>query len=399
MRITDAQGGKKLTPQKLTGFHKFVSFVMVAILLILVIGFAVNGWQANDNLPDSGDVGNKTDDTDENSDKNGTENETDTPPNENNNNENNSPPVESPPAIEPEPIIYLSSITGLEISESRYNTVPVGTVLNPRAPLYGVSDSEIAIELPIEDGSSRLLVYTTDEDVLWKIGALAPTRSYISEMSGYFGGILVSYGKDDSINPRPSEYNAKTLDLSLYSDCYYIENSHYVYTSENMIELAKTKKAEAQFDVFYKSAPFDFCEDTSFRGTAAASTVIIPYSDQNETELYYHESSGKYLYYKSANRKMDMLTGENVSYKNVFILFADSTTYEKAEGSELVMDVAAGGKGYYASEGTYTEFIWSTDVSGALNFYTLSGEKLMVNPGNSYISYYKSSALSKVTII
>ena len=108
-------------------------------------------------------------------------------------------------------------------------------VLNPRAPLYGVSDSEIAIELPIEDGSSRLLVYTTDEDVLWKIGALAPTRSYISELSGYFGGILVSYGKDDSINPNPSEYNAKALDLSLYSDCHYIENSHYVYTSENMI--------------------------------------------------------------------------------------------------------------------------------------------------------------------
>ena len=166
-----------------------------------------------------------------------------------------------------------------------------------------------------------------------------------------------------------------------------------------MIELAKGKKSEAQLDVFYKSAPFDFCESASFRGTATASTVIIPFSDKNETELYYHEKSGKYLYYKSANRKMDMLTGENVSYKNVFVLFADSTTYEKSEGSELVMDVASGGKGYYASEGTYTEFLWSTDVSGALNFYTLSGEKLKVNPGNSYICYYKSSALSKVTVI
>ena len=96
---------------------------------------------------------------------------------------------------------------------------------------------------------------------------------------------------------------------------------------------------------------------------------------------------------------MDMLTGQNIAYKNVFLLFADSTTYEKAEGSELVIDIASGGKGYYASNGTYTEFIWKTDVSGTLQFFTLSGEILKVNPGNSYISFYKSSNASKVTLI
>ena len=96
---------------------------------------------------------------------------------------------------------------------------------------------------------------------------------------------------------------------------------------------------------------------------------------------------------------MDMLTGENVSYKNVFILFADATTYEKAEGSELVIDVNSGGKGYYISNGTYSEFVWKTDVSGALTFFTLSGEILKVNPGNSYISFYKSSNSYKVNII
>ncbi len=383
-----------MTPQKLTGFHKFVTFVLIAILIILVLGFAVNGWQTNENLPDSGDVGNKTDDTDNN------KNENENPPNDN----NNQPPPEDnqePPEVLPpqEAIVYISPITGLEISEERYNTAPIGVVLDPKAPLYGVSDSEIAIEFPTEDGSSRLLVYSTDEDVLWKVGALKPTRSFISKMSEFFGGIVVSYGKDDIIVYDAWETDAFSLDLSLYSDCYYFENTLYVYTSENMIELAKTKKPQLQTQSFYKNAPFDFYENSSFRGTGNASTVIIPYSDKNETELYFHEKSGQYLYYKSANRKMDMLTGQNIAYKNVFILFADSTTYEKAEGSELVIDIASGGKGYYASGGTYTEFIWKTDVSGALSFFTLSGEILKVNPGNSYISFYKSSNASKVNII
>lgn len=384
-----------MTPQKLTGFHKFVTFVLVAILIILVLGFAVNGWQTNENLPDSGDVGNKTDDTDNND-----TNENGNPPNDNNQappEDNREPPDPLPPEVEP--IVYISPITGLEISEERYNTAPTGVVVDPKAPLYGVSDSELSIEFPIEDGSSRLLVYSANEDILWKIGALKATRSFISEMSGFFGGIVVSYGKDDVIVYDAWETDAFSLDLSLYSDCYYIENTLYVYTSENMIELAKTKKPQLQTQSFYKNAPFDFYENASFRGTGSASTVIIPYSDKNETELYFHEKSGQYLYYKSANRKMDMLTGQNIAYKNVFVLFADSTTYEKAEGSELVIDVATGGKGYYVSNGTYTEFIWKTDVSGTLSFFTLSGETLKVNPGNSYISFYKSSSVSKVTII
>lgn len=384
-----------MTPQKLTGFHKFVTFVLVAILIILVLGFAVNGWQTNENLPDSGDVGNKTDDTDNND-----TNENGNPPNDNNQEppEDNQEPQEPlPPEVEP--IIYISPITGLEISEERYNTAPTGVVVDPKAPLYGVSDSELSIEFPIEDGSSRLLVYSANEDILWKIGALKATRSFISQMSGFFGGIVVSYGKDDVIVYDAWETDAFLLDLSLYSDCYYIENTLYVYTSENMVELAKTKKPQMQTQIFYKNAPFDFYENSSFRGTGNASTVIIPYSDKNETELYFHEKSGQYLYYKSANRKMDMLTGQNIAYKNVFVLFADSTTYEKAEGSELVIDIASGGKGYYASNGTYTEFIWKTDVSGTLSFFTLSGEILKVNPGNSYISFYKSSCVSKVNII
>ena len=390
-----------MTPQKLTGFHKFVSFVLIAILVIFILGFAVNGWQANENLPDSGDVGNTTDDTDENNDENATDNEDDTQNNESIKDENT---PEDPPVTEPEPPeeeipIYINPITGLQVSESKYNTVPTGTVLNPTAPLYGVSDSELSIEFPIEDGSSRLLVYNTSEEVLWKIGALAPTRKFISGMSNFFGGIVVSYGEDDIIIYDAWETDAFLLDISKYSDCYYAENTLYVYTSENMIELAKTKKSQVQSQIYYKSAPYDFYADESFLGTGNASTVIIPYSDKNETELYYHEKSGEYLYYKSANRKMDMLTGKNISYKNVFILFADATTYEKSGGSELVVDIISGGRGYYISNGRYVEFTWSTDVSGALSFFSLNGEKLKVNPGNNYFAYYKSSSASKVRLI
>ena len=390
-----------MTPQKLTGFHKFVSFVLIAILVILVLGFAVNGWQKDEKLPDSGDVGNRTDDTDEKDNLDGTNNENNPSNNESLNNPNpeqdNTQNNPQPPVEEPE--IFINPMTGTQVSENRYNTVPTAVVVNPTAPLYGISNSDLSIEFPIEDGSSRLLVYSTSEEILWKIGALTATRSFISSMTNFFGGIVVSYGKDDIVIYDPWEENAFLLDISKYSDCYYIENTLYIYTSENMIELAKNKTQQLQSQNYYKASPYEFYDTSSFLGTGDASTVIIPFSAKNETELYYHEKSGQYLYYKSANRKMDMLTGENISFKNVFIIFADSTTYEKAEGNELVMDVLSGGKGYYISNGRYAEFTWSTDISGALSFFTLSGEKLKVNPGNNYFAYYKSSNTSMIKII
>ena len=389
-----------MTPQKLTGFHKFVCFVLIAILAILVVGFAVNGWQSDDNLPDSGDVGNKTDDTDEKDNLDGTNSENDTQNNESLNNQNppEDPPKEDPPPEE-KPIIYINPITGLQVSEKQYNTTPIGTVVNPSAPLYGISNSDLSIEFPIEDGSSRLLVYNSAEEILWKIGALAATRNFISGMSSFFGGIVVSFGEDDIVIYDAWEQNDFLVDVSKYTDCYYVENTLYVYTSESMIDLAKTKITQVPSQKYYKSAPYDFYEEDNFVGTGNADTVIIPFSDKNETELYYHEKSGQYLYYKSANRKMDMLTGKNISYKNVFVMFADSTTYEKSEGSELVIDIFSGGKGYYISNGQYTEFTWKSDVSGELSLFTLSGERLKVNPGNSYFAYYKSSNTSKVNLI
>ena len=92
------------------------------------------------------------------------------------------------------------------------------------------------------------------------------------------------------------------------------------------------------------------------------------------------------------------MNGSDISYKNVFVLFANSTTYESADGTELTIDTYAGGSGYYASNGQMTEINWRLSDDGSLIFTTLNGEILKVNPGNSYISYYKASVSSDVTI-
>ena len=80
-----------------------------------------------------------------------------------------------------------------------------------------------------------------------------------------------------------------------------------------------------------------------------------------------------------------MLTDDALAYDNVFILFADTVTYESASSSQMVMNTAGGGVGYYVTGGTVTAIRYEASLSGELAFYTEGGERLTVNRGTSYI--------------
>lgn len=374
---------------KLKGFYKFLSLLLIAILVVSAVGFAASGRETTPTQPGSSNAVDTNGEADKNTDKNAsgdtTQDNISTP------DENKTPPIETEPEV-----LFYSKISGLEITEEEYTAVPKGLIVDPTRPLYGVSKSELTIEFPIEDGTSRLVAYTTNSEVMWKIGSLRATRNFISNMSNFFGGVVVSYGKDDKVAYDAWETENIVLDLSQYSDCYYIENTLYVYTSENMVDIAANRMSASSTPASYKNAPYTF-SDSEVSGITAATTISIPYSDQNITNLYYHEGSGKYLYYKGDNRRVDMLTGENISFCNVFILFSNATTYENSDGTELVIDTVSGGRGYYISMGGLTEFTWSVTKGGDLTFKNLMGETLTVNRGTAYIAYYKASLSANIS--
>ena len=370
---------------KMNSLQRLLSFLLLAVFLVLIIGFAASGWQAEpNNEPDSGNVGSSTDETDENTDGTNTPTNSPTTPED----------QQQKPEITPQK--YYNKYTGLEVSEQEFYSYPIGLTMNPSAPLYGISSADITFEFPIENGKTRLLSYTTNYTSLWKIGTLEPTRDYISATSRFVGGIVVSYGNDDIV--KYSAWNASeiSLDISKITDCYFIENTLYVYTNTKMISTA-TENNSSVTNSGYKEAPYIF-SDSLVSGTTNANTVLIPYSESGETEFYYSEASEQYLYFKNGTRKVDMLNGKNVAYTNLFVLFANATTYEKADGTELIIDNYSGGSGYYISKGFMTEIKWRVSETGALEFRTLDGEMLIANRGNAYVTYFKASEAYKVTI-
>jgi len=96
--------------------------------------------------------------------------------------------------------------------------------------------------------------------------------------------------------------------------------------------------------------------------------------------------------------KNDMLTDEALHFTNVFILFADTVTYESAEASEMVMDTVEGGKGYYITRGKATLISWQTNADGSIIFNNESGERITSNRGRSYIGFVKSALSDDVVL-
>ena len=217
-------------------------------------------------------------------------------------------------------------------------------------------------------------------------------------MSNFFGGVVVSYGNDDKVIYDAWDTDKISLDLSKYSDCYYVENTLYIYTTENMVNTAINRLPIDTSISTYKAPPYLFDTQNVVDGVTPASSVKIEFSAKNSTVLYYNEETYEYLYYKGDSKRVDLLNGKSVSFDNVFILFSNSVTYENSTGTELVIDTTAGGKGYYISRGALTEFVWETTSDGNLIFKNLMGETLSVNTGNAYIAYYKASQINGITV-
>ena len=224
---------------------KLVAFFVIAAVITCTVSFAANGWESFITEPDSDkivtDVNKENDNVDENTDGD-------------NNTNNQDPDV---PTVAPAPK-YFHCLTGLEITLENSLKKPLCIVMSSTDPLYGISSSYLTIEIPTEYGKTRLLCFTDDTDQLGKIGSLAPTRGYMSNLASYFGGVLLSYGNDDSFE---YDYHSPSghLNFAETTGYCYSEYNTFSYTNGDLVKAFISNSGVSTTlpkDTF--KAPYDF---------------------------------------------------------------------------------------------------------------------------------------------
>ncbi len=369
-----------MNKSKIGSYGKIITFTVIAVALITIFGFSADGWQSiNTKEPESGNTEGESGEADENQDGENKEEET---------------PSE-PEIYIPE---YTNALTGLETTGELARMRPTAFVMSSTSPTYGIRGADVIAEFPTETGETRFLVVTSEVYSLVKIGSITKTRRYISNIAKYFGAILVSAGNDDGIEYDGCDMTGSGFDLSMHSGYHYTEFTHFNYSNGALITAGIANANIGTALNTQLALPYSFADFGTevIAGTESARSIVIPYSASSESEMYYSEADGLYTFAKGGATKTDMLSDKPVQFKNVFILFADTVTYESAEATELVMNTADRGTGYYATMGTVIKSRWEASESGSLCFYTEGGEKLTVNRGSSYIGFVKSSLHSSV---
>lgn len=354
-----------------SNYAKLIAFFVVAVLLVVGFGFTTEGlWTSN--------AQSNTDDTPSEPQSNITPNETVKPP------ENNVPTVKIPE--------YFNYLTGLESTEENSRKRHFAFVLDSSAPLFGTSSCDIIAEFPTEENSTRLLAFTNTTERLSKIGSMTASRAYISNVARFFSSVIIAKGDDGKTSYESCATSGAFFDMERHAGYYYTEYSQFVYTNGDLINAGiynanvnTTAEPDGSLPYYF----VDYGKSVSKKDKSAKS-VLLPFSDKNETELYYSTADGSYTFNKNGAAKNDMLTDKKVTFKNVFVLFADTVTYETSASTEMVMKTIGSGSGYYITDGHYQDITWQSDATGVMTFLDSNGEKLVINRGNSYLGFIKS---------
>ena len=201
---------------KTSSLLRLVAFLLITVVLIGAVGLVSEGMNAQ---PDTDPPVDETEK--ENKDES---NQSGTPPTTQN------PTIPQPPI--PEHLNYLS---GLECSKESVDMLPTAYLIDSSMPLYGMSDSILNIEFPIEDGSSRILMFTQADKSIGKIGSITKTRKFINTLCAFFGGILIHNGEDDSVEYASHAEIENVIDLSKSTAYAYSEGNAHLYTNSSLM--------------------------------------------------------------------------------------------------------------------------------------------------------------------
>lgn len=353
---------------------KIIAFFLVAVILICLFGFTVDGWQIGKT---------STEEPDETVD-NIPNDEEELPPNE-------------PEIYVPE---YIDPLTGIECDLDLSQKRHLAFILDSSSPLYGISYTDVLIEFPIESGYTRLASITNEYSEIGKIGSLAKSKDYISSFVSAFGAIIVADGKDETKSIDYQNIPSDVIDLNINKEYKYTEFNVYTYSNGDLISQGIKNSTLADTYITPPTLPYNFPEfgQDNVTGKSVFNSITIPYSENNVTTLEYNAENNSYAFLKNSAILTDLLNNNQLNFSNCLILFADSITYEDSNGLQMVLKTNEYGTGYFFTEGTASEITWEYSNIGSLTFYDENGNKLTINRGTTYISLVKSSQKNFITL-
>lgn len=287
---------------------------------------------------------------------------------------------------------HLNPLTGTEIDEDKFGYRPVAVMinnLNIAQPVQtGVNKADVVYETEVEGGITRLLAVFKDVTAVEQLGPVRSARYPYVDLSLGHDAVYIHCGQDptycaphlkdiDDISIGPGVCGGKRIANGLASE-------HTLYTfGDKLFEGIRDKKISTTVknnDLWQDFAKEDE-QITLTDGTC--SKVTVPFSNSSKSVFNYDSQKEKYTLYSGASARTDYVTKDTIDVKNLFVLLTSITDYPDGYHRQIALD---SGEGYYFSNGSYAKIKWSKGSSeNAFKFTDVSGNRLKVNAGNSWV--------------
>jgi hypothetical protein len=310
----------------------------------------------------------------------------------------------STPTEEPQPAAVINPLTGLPVADPAIlDRMPVMVKVSnyPREgrPHAGLSFADIVFDYYIGYGTNRFLAIYYGNDSP-QIGPVRSGRLVDAQLVKLYQGIL-GYGSADedtnvylfqALSERAISFEEASCPAFCGTDTHSVVGVFAssadisAYAKQNAIDPGGTPDLEGMH--FDANIP---------EGGVPVEQVNILFNYYNRAEWKYDAASGTYLRWieemegeEDGNFRMiplvDRVTGEQLAFNNIVILFTHYIEYAPSEHDVELMKNIEGKRAVFYRNGQMFEGQWKVSSDQApIQFFDSSGNPFALKPGNTWI--------------
>lgn len=326
----------------------------------------------------------------------------------------------SEPTPTPTPVYDPDPLTGVEKPDDYKDERVVAIMINNISacrPQRGLNSAKVLFESKVEGGITRFMGLFDDYENLPTVGPVRSGRDQFFRLIVPYQALYVHIGRSGITQTYidDSDYNEFDVDGRYAKITYFDENrlaqgykqEHTAYTNAELLT-SYLENNDVDMEHTMTSPIFDFVNydepARQLEGESALSLGIV-HSDSYRTYFDYDTTSNQYkmsMYSSSqgVTPTYDENDGEQVSFDNLFVLFADIEPYyypggnldangnDKGDPDYQKVDYEFGGYGFYVNGGVIEQIRWFKGATNqVLRFTDMSGDNaLKVNTGRSYVA-------------
>jgi hypothetical protein len=277
---------------------------------------------------------------------------------------------------------------GGNVADRRPIAVTIDNYLDAR-PQTGLDKASLVFETLAEGGITRFEAVFLEHDAN-TIGPVRSTRLYFNHWADGVGAIFGHDGGNvDALKELPTLSNIYNEDADRISGPFWRISSRVApYNEYTSTDKLRTYAAQHDADIHGTNMSFQHKDDPLPFQRPGKSYIHVTFSYPDYNVAWeYNPGGNDYLRYMGGAPHKDAVTGDQLTAKNVIVLFTDeSPSYDPYTPGAIHMRTEGTGKVIAYLDGSSITGTWSkADVGAPLKVLDSKGKEITLDKGNTWI--------------